>query len=224
MVVAMHMSDGLVNAPTSLAFGLLAALVLAVAVRKARTELDDRTAPMAGLVTAFAFAVQMINFPILPGASGHLLGGALVAILVGPWVGSLCIAIVLLVQGLLFADGGLTALGLNITNMAVVGVFTGYLVARSVRGLARRGRGGLVAVAFIAAFANTVVAALAFVVEYAIGGSGGAALGTVFALMVGLHALIGVGEGLITAATVGAVASARPDLVHLLRQPARSAS
>ena len=221
MTVAMHMSDGLVNAPTSLAFGLLAVLVLAVAASRARADLDDRTAPMAGLVTAFVFAVQMINFPILPGASGHLLGGALVAILVGPWVGSLCIAIVLVVQSILFADGGLTALGLNVTNMAVVGVFTGYLVARALRGLARRSRGGLVAVAFVAAFANTVVASLAFVVEYAVGGAGGAGLGTVFALMVGLHALIGIGEGLITAATVGAVAGTRPDLIYLLRQPAR---
>jgi len=221
MTVAMHMSDGLVNAPTSLAFGLLAVLVLAVAVSRARADLDDRTAPMAGLVTAFVFAVQMINFPILPGASGHLLGGALVAILVGPWVGSLCIAIVLVVQSILFADGGLTALGLNVTNMAIVGVFTGYLVARALRGLARRSRGGLVAVAFVAAFANTVVASLAFVVEYAVGGAGGAGLGTVFALMVGLHALIGIGEGLITAATVGAVAGTRPDLIYLLRQPAR---
>ena len=102
--VAMHMSDGLVNAPTAAAFGLVAAIGLAVAAARARAELDERTAPMAGLVTAFVFAVQMINFPILPGASGHLLGGALVAILVGPWVGSLCIAIVLVVQALLFAD------------------------------------------------------------------------------------------------------------------------
>ena len=183
MVVAMHMSDGLVNAPTSLAFGLFAVLVLAVAVSRARADLDDRTAPMAGLVTAFVFAVQMINFPILPGASGHLLGGALVAILVGPWVGTLCIAIVLLVQGVLFADGGLTALGMNITNMAIVGVFTGYLVARSLRRVRAAAAGrGLLAVAFIAAFVNTVVASLAFVLEYAIGGAGGASLGTVFAL------------------------------------------
>ena len=221
LTVAMHMSDGLVNAPTAAVFGLVAAIGLAIAASRARADLDERTAPMAGLVTAFVFAVQMINFPILPGASGHLLGGALVAILVGPWVGSLCIAIVLLVQGILFADGGLTALGLNITNMAIVGVFTGYLVARSLRGLARRSRGGLVAVAFIAAFLNTVVASLAFVVEYAIGGAGGAALGTVVALMVGLHAVIGIGEGLITAATVGAVAGTRPDLIYLLRQSVR---
>ena len=223
MVTAMHMSDGLVNAPTALGFGVFAVLVLALAVSRARADLDERTAPMAGLVTAFVFAVQMINFPILPGASGHLLGGALVAILVGPWVGTLCIAIVLVVQSLLFADGGITALGTNITNMAIVGVFTGYLVAWSLRRFARRSRGGLVAAAFVAAFVNTVVASLAFVLEYAIGGAGGATLGTVFVLMVGLHALIGIGEGLITAATVGAVASTRPDLVYLLREPARTA-
>lgn len=217
LTVAMHMSDGLVNAPTAAAFGLVAVLGLAIAASRARADLDERTAPMAGLVTAFVFAVQMINFPILPGASGHLLGGALVAILVGPWVGSLCIAIVLVVQALLFADGGLTALGTNITNMALVGVFTGYGVAYALRRVAARSRRGLVATAFVAALVNTVVAALAFVVEYAIGGSGGAALGTVFGLMVGLHVLVGVGEGIITAATVAAVAATRPDLVYLLR-------
>jgi cobalt/nickel transport system permease protein len=217
IVLAMHMSDGLVNGPTAAIFGLVAVIGLTVAVIRARADLDDRTAPMAGLVTAFVFAVQMINFPILPGASGHLLGGALVAILVGPWVGSLCIAIVLAVQALLFADGGLTALGTNIVNMALVGVFAGYAVAVALRPLARRGRGGLVATAFVAALVNTVVAALAFVLEYAIGGAGGASVGTVFPLMVGLHVLIGIGEGVITAATVGAVASVRPDLIHLLR-------
>jgi cobalt/nickel transport system permease protein len=220
--VAMHMSDGLVSAPTALVFGLVAALALAVAANRARVDLDERTAPMAGLVTAFVFAVQMINFPILPGASGHLLGGALVAILVGPWVGVLCIAIVLVVQALLFADGGLTALGTNITNMAVVGVFVGYGVAVALRGFARRSRAGLLATAFVAAFVNTVAAALAFVLEYAVGGAGGASLGTVLALMVGLHALIGIGEGVITAATVGAVAAVRPDLVHLLRRRDRA--
>lgn len=215
--VAMHMSDGLVNGGTSLLFGVVALVALAVAVHRARADLDDRTAPMAGLVTAFVFAVQMINFPILPGASGHLLGGALVAILVGPWVGMICIAIVLVVQCLLFADGGLTALGMNITNMAVLGVFTGFLVALAMRRLAARSRGGLVATAFLAAFANTVVASLGFVGEYAIGGAGGASLPTVLVLMVSLHALIGIGEGVITAATVGAVAAIRPDLVYLLR-------
>ncbi|GAA1831555.1 energy-coupling factor ABC transporter permease [Pseudonocardia ailaonensis] len=214
---AMHMSDGLVNAPTSLVFGAIAIAGLAVCLVRARADLDERTAPMAGLVTAFVFAVQMVNFPILPGASGHLLGGALVAILVGPWVGAVCLAIVLAVQALLFADGGLTALGTNITNMALIGVFAGYGVAVALRAVARRSRGGLVATAFVAAFVNTVVASLGFVLEYAVGGSGGASLGAVFGLMVGLHALIGIGEGVITAATVGAVAAVRPDLVYLLR-------
>ena len=217
LTVAMHMSDGLVNAPTAAVFGLVAAIGLAIAASRARADLDERTAPMAGLVTAFVFAVQMINFPILPGASGHLLGGALVAILVGPWVGSLCIAIVLVVQALLFADGGLTALGTNITNMALVGTFTGYVVAYALRRFAARSRTGLLVTSFVAALINTVVASLAFVLEYAIGGAGGAGLGTVFSLMVGLHVLVGIGEGIITAATVGAVAAVRPDLVYLLR-------
>ncbi len=212
----MHMSDGIVNAPTSLLFGVVAVLGLAFCVTRARRDLDDRTAPLAGLVAAFVFAVQMLNFPILPGVSGHLLGGALVAILVGPYVGALCVSIVLILQSLLFADGGLSALGTNITNMALIGTFVGYGVAVAMRGLARRSRGGLIATAFVAAFVNTVVASLGFVLEYAIGGQG-LALGTVFGLMVGLHALIGIGEGIITALTVGAVASVRPDLIYLLR-------
>ena len=215
-IVAMHMSDGIVNAPTSLLFGVIALAGLALCTVRARRDLDDRTAPLAGLVAAFVFAVQMLNFPILPGVSGHLLGGALVAILVGPWVGALCVSVVLLVQGLLFADGGLSALGTNITNMALLGTFVGFGVAVALRPLARRGRAGLVATAFVAAFVNTVVASLGFVLEYAIGGQG-LAFGTVLGLMVGLHALIGIGEGIITALTVGAVASVRPDLVYLLR-------
>jgi len=220
-LVAMHMSDGIVNAPTSVVFGLVAVLGLAVCVARARGDLDDRTAPMAGLVAAFVFAVQMLNFPILPGVSGHLLGGALCAILVGPYVGAICVSIVLLLQALLFADGGLSALGTNITNMALIGTFVGYGVALALRGLATRSRAGLIATAFVAAFVNTVVASLGFVLEYAIGGQG-LAIGTVFGLMVGFHALIGLGEGIITALTVGAVAAVRPDLVYLTRSAAPS--
>ena len=212
----MHMSDGIVNAPTALLFGLVAVAGLAVCAAKARGDLDDRTAPLAGLVAAFVFAVQMLNFPVLPGVSGHLLGGALVAILVGPWVGALCVSIVLALQALLFADGGLSALGTNITNMALLGTFVGFGVAVAMRRVAVRGRGGLLVTAFVAAWVNTVVAAMGFVLEYAIGGQG-LALGTVLGLMSGLHALIGIGEGIITALTVGAVAAVRPDLVFLLR-------
>ena len=213
----MHMSDGLLNAPVSIAFLVVAAVGVGFALVKARADLDDRTAPMAGLVATFIFAVQMINFPILPGASGHLLGGALAAILVGPWVGALCVTIVLVVQALLFADGGLTALGANVTNMALIGTATGFVVAVALRKFAEKGKGGLAAVAFVSAFVNTVVAATGFVVEYAIGGAGGVEIGKVALLMWGLHALIGIGEGLITAVTVTSVASIRPDLVHLLK-------
>ena len=216
-VVAMHMSDGLLDVPAVAIFWLVAAAGLGFCSVRARRDLDDRTAPMAGLVTAFVFAVQMINFPVLPGASGHLLGGALVAILVGPYVGALCVAIVLVVQALLFADGGLTTLGANITNMALISTFVGYGVVLALRGFARRGRGGLVATAFVAAFLGTVAASLGFVLEYAVGGAAGLSLGTVFLLMVGFHALIGIGEGVITAATVGAISAIRPDLVYGLR-------
>ena len=112
----MHVPDGFLDAPTSVATGVVAAAGVAVALRGARKELDDRTAPMAGLVAAIIFAAQMINFPVGAGTSGHLLGGALAAVLVGPWTGALCLAVVLLVQGLFFADGGITALGTNITR------------------------------------------------------------------------------------------------------------
>src|ERR1043165_7664206 len=117
-IEAMHIANGIVNGTVSAIFAVFAALALAFCVWRARADLDDRLAPMAGLVAAFIFAVQMLNFQVLPGVSGHLLGGALAAVLVGPWVGALCVAPVLIVQCLLFADGGLTALGLNVFNMA----------------------------------------------------------------------------------------------------------
>jgi cobalt/nickel transport system permease protein len=218
----MHMSDGIVNAPTSVVFLVIAVIAIGICAVKARNELDERTVPLAGLVAAFIFAVQMVNFPILPGVSGHLLGGALAAILVGPYTGGLCIAIVLIVQALLFADGGITALGTNITNMAVVGVAAGYATAVALFAIARRRSPGVPAaglgvISFVAALIGTVCAAMAFVVEYAIGGAGVTSLPTVAAYMFGTHALIGVGEGLITAVTVMAVARSRPDLVYLWR-------
>lgn len=221
--VAMHMSDGIVDAPTSLIFGVIAVAAVGLSAVKARNELDERTVPLAGLVAAFIFAVQMINFPILPGVSGHLLGGALAAILVGPYTGALCIAIVLVVQSLLFADGGVTALGTNIVNMAVIGVAAGYATAVVLYSIIRRRTPdvpavGLGGIAFVAALVGTVCAAMGFVLEYAIGGAATTSLGAVAGYMFGTHVLIGVGEGLITAVTVVAVARARPDLVYLLRR------
>ncbi len=220
--VAMHMSDGIVNAPASVVFGLIAVVAVGFCAVRARSELDERTVPLAGLVAAFVFAVQMVNFPILPGVSGHLLGGALAAILVGPYTGALCIAIVLVVQSLLFADGGVTALGTNITNMAVIGVAAGYGTAVLLYSVVRRRRAdvpiaGIGVIAFIAAVIGTVCAAMGFVIEYAIGGAALTSMTTVAGYMFGTHVLIGVGEGLITAATVMAVARSRPDLVYLLR-------
>lgn len=219
--VAMHMSDGIVNAPVSLLFGVFALLAVAFCAVKARAELDERAVPLAGLVAAFIFAVQMVNFPILPGVSGHLLGGALAAILVGPYTGALCLAIVLIVQSLLFADGGVTALGTNITNMAVIGVAAGYGTAALLYAAARRRTAGSArsvgVIAFVAALVGTVCAAGGFVVEYTLGGAGGVSVGAVAGYLLGTHVLIGIGEGLITAVTVMAVVRARPDLVYLLR-------
>src|SRR6478752_7438937 len=137
----MHVPDGFLDAPTSAVTGVVAVAAVGVALVKARNELDDRTAPMAGLVAAFIFAVQMLNFPVAAGTSGHLLGGALAAILVGPYTAVLCVAVVLLVQGFFFADGGLTALGVNITIMGIVTVLVGWGVFRLVARLAK-GKGG----------------------------------------------------------------------------------
>src|SRR6188768_613944 len=126
--VAMHIANGIINGTVSAAFAAVAVVALAICISRGRNELDDRLVPMAGLVAAFIFAVQMLNFQILPGVSGHLLGGTLAAILVGPYLGAICVSIVLVVQALIFSDGGVTALGLNITNMALLGTAAGYLL------------------------------------------------------------------------------------------------
>ena len=210
----MHIPDGFINAPTSLAAGAVAAGGVGVSLRRAAQTLQERQAPLAGLVAAYIFAVQMLNFPVAAGTSGHLLGGVLAAVLVGPWAGCICVAVVLVVQSLLFADGGLTALGLNITNMAIVGVFGGWAVFLLLRRVLPATKPSVVVSAGIAAGISVVLASSAFVLEYAIGGSGGAPVGTVFAAMVGVHTLIGIGEGIITALTVGVVLGVRPDLVY----------
>jgi cobalt/nickel transport system permease protein len=209
-----HIPDGFINAPTSLAAGAVAAGGVGVSLRRAAETLQEKQAPLAGLVAAYIFAVQMLNFPVAAGTSGHLLGGALAAILVGPWAGALCVSVVLLVQGLLFADGGLSALGLNIVNMALVTAWGGYAVFLLLRRALPATKTSVTVSAGVAAGISVVLASLAFVVEYAIGGNGGASVGTVFAAMVGVHTLIGIGEGIITALTVGVVLGVRPDLVY----------
>ncbi|MEU9186643.1 energy-coupling factor ABC transporter permease [Streptomyces sp. NPDC048484] len=210
----MHVPDGFINAPVSVAAGVVAASAVAVSLRGARRELDERTAPLAGLVAAFIFAVQMLNFPVAAGTSGHLLGGALAAILVGPFTGVLCVSVVLLMQGILFADGGLTALGVNITVMAVVTTVVAYAVFRGLVKLLPRKRRSITVSAFVAAVISVPAAATAFTLVYAIGGTTDVPIGQVFTAMVGVHVLIGIGEAAITALTVGAVIAVRPDLVY----------
>ncbi|MEV4681547.1 energy-coupling factor ABC transporter permease [Streptomyces kurssanovii] len=219
----MHVPDGFINTPVSVAAGVVAAGAVAVSLRGARRELGgspaelpgaDRTAPLAGLVAAFVFAVQMLNFPVAAGTSGHLLGGALAAILVGPFTGVLCIAVVLLMQGILFADGGLTALGVNITVMGVVTVLVAYGLFRGLVKILPRTRRSVTAASFVAALVSVPAAAAAFTLLYEVGGLTEVPIGSVLTAMVGVHVLIGIGEAVITMLTVGAVIAVRPDLVY----------
>jgi cobalt/nickel transport system permease protein len=209
----MHIPDGFIDGTTSAGAGVVAAGGLGAALRRAGQVLDERRVPLAGLVAAFVFAVQMLNFPVASGTSGHLLGGALAAVLVGPSVGAVCVSVVLLVQALLFADGGLSALGLNVLNMALVTSFAAYLLFVGLRRVLPSRPGSVVVASGVAAGLSVVVASVAFTIEYALGGTGGASLATVASAMVGVHALIGIGEGVITALVVSAVLSTRPDLV-----------
>jgi cobalt/nickel transport system permease protein len=218
----MHVPDGFLNAPTSVATGAVAAAGVAVALRRARNELDERTAPLAGLTAAFIFAAQMINFPVGIGTSGHLMGGALAAVLVGPWTGLLCISVVLLIQALIFADGGLTALGTNITLIGVVTVAVGWAVAKLVLAVLPRRPASVVPAAVAGALVSVPAAALVFVLLFAVGGEASLPFGPLLGTMLGWHVLIGIGEAVITGLTVSAVIAVRPDLVYAARglQPA----
>ncbi len=209
----MHVPDGFLDAQTSIGTGVLAAGVVAVSLRKARGELDDRTAPVAGLVAVFIFAGQMLNFPVGAGTSGHLLGGALAAVLVGPWVATLCLTVVLIVQALLFADGGLTALGTNVTLMGIVGVWVAWGILRLGRLLLPKRLSSVPLAAAFGGFLSVPAAALAFVGLYAVGGAAPIPLGSLAATMGAWHVVIGLGEALITALVVGSLVSTRPDLV-----------
>lgn len=210
----MHVPDGFLDAPTSVATGAIAVAAVGISLAKARHELDDKTAPMAGLVAAFIFAVQMLNFPVGAGTSGHLMGGALAAVLVGPWTAMLCLSVVLVVQSLLFADGGITALGTNITLMGLSTVAVGWLSFKLLQAVLPK-RLSLVPVqAGIAAFISVPVAAAVFVLLYAVGGTADISFDALMTTMLGVHALIGLGEGAITFLAVGAIIAVRPDLVY----------
>jgi cobalt/nickel transport system permease protein len=209
----MHIPDGFINGVTSAGAAVVAAGGLGASLRAGARTLRDKQIPMAGLTAAFIFALQMLNFPVAAGTSGHLLGGALAAILLGPSLGVTAVAVVVIVQALLFADGGVSAVGLNVLNMALVTVVVAWPVFRAlVKVLPKKVPMALVAT-MVAAWASVVASSIGFTIQYAIGGNGGVDVGTVFGAMVGVHALIGIGEGLISAAVVGAVLAVRPDLI-----------
>lgn len=210
----MHVPDGFLNLPTSAATAVVATVGVGFAIRGARRELNERTAPLAGLVAAFVFATQMLNFPVAAGTSGHLLGGALAAILVGPWTATLCITVVLIVQAFLFADGGITALGTNITLMGLVGVWVGWGVFLLLVKVLPAKLASVPIAGAIAGFVSVPTAAAAFAVLFAIGGTVPVPATTVAWAMVSVHVLIGIGEALITAAVLSAVLAVRPDLVY----------
>lgn len=216
----MHVPDGFLDVTTSVATGVAAAAVVGVSLRRARTELAESTAaaPMAGLVSAFVFAVQMLNFPVGIGTSGHLMGGALAAVLVGPWTAIICLAVVVTLQALLFADGGVSALGTNVFLIGIVTVVVGYLVAKAVMAVLPKRAGSAVPAAAVGAFVSVPTTALVFVGLYAVGGAAQLDLGQLTTFMLLTHLAIGAGEAIITGLTVGAVVATRPDLVRLARR------
>ncbi|MBN3910938.1 MAG: PDGLE domain-containing protein [Nostoc sp. NMS1] len=208
----MHIPDGFVSVPVAGATGLASVAALFIAFERSQEAFGIRRAPILGLTTAFIFAAQMINFPVAGGTSGHLLGGTLAAIVLGsPWAGTLCIATVLIIQAVLFADGGITALGANIFNMAVVGVWVGWVLTQTLQRLLGGSKGRLPLAAGIAAGVSVVVAAIVCAIELAL--SGTAPVAIVLPAMTGVHILIGIGEGIITGGVLTYLATARPDLL-----------
>ena len=208
---ALHIPDGFVSAPVAAVGWVLAAAAIALAARRADRNLDERAAPLMGVMAAFIFAGQMVNFPVAGGTSGHLVGGALAAILLGPWAAIIVMTAVVALQALLFQDGGLAALGVNTLNMAVISALVGWGVYRGLQLL--RGVHSVVpaVAAFAAAWLSVEAAAVATTLQLA--ASATSPLAVALPAMVGVHALIGVGEGLITLGALGLVRAARPDLL-----------
>ena len=209
----MHIPDGFLNTATSVATWAVSAGGVSYAVRRVKQELDERQVPLMGVTAAFIFAAQMMNFTVIGGTSGHLLGGALAAILLGPWAGMLVLTSVLAVQALLFQDGGLLALGANVFNMAIVGVLFAWAVYAGLRRLLGNKTWATMASGFVAAWLSVMIASLVAAAELAI--SGASPWGVVVPAMGAMHALIGVGEGLITVAVLAFLRATRPDLLTL---------
>jgi cobalt/nickel transport system permease protein len=216
--VPLHIPDGFLSPAVSLICWLLAILGVGTALRRSRRALGERQVPLMGVLAAFIFAAQMLNFTVAGGTSGHLIGGALAAILLGPWAGILTMATVVSIQALLFQDGGLLVMGANILDMGIISTLVGYGVYRGMMTLSRGKRWGLLVGGFAGAWLSVVMAAVACAIQLAF--SGWSALGIVLPAMGGVHLLIGVGEGLITVGALTLVATTRSDLLEPSRMAA----
>jgi cobalt/nickel transport system permease protein len=208
----MHIPDGFLSLGVSLVCWVLAAVGVGVALWRSREALGERQVPLMGVLAAFIFAAQMLNFTVAGGTSGHLIGGALAAILLGPWAGILTMTTVVAIQALLFQDGGLLVMGANVLNMGILATLVGYGVYRGVMAVARGRRWGIFVGGFAAAWGAVVVASVACAIQLAF--SGTSPLGVALPTMAGVHVLIGIGEGLITVGALAFVAAARRDLLE----------
>ncbi len=211
----MHIPDGFLNVATVATTYAVSAGGVGNAVRVANKKLGEKQVPLMGILAAFIFAAQMLNFPIAGGTSGHVIGAALAAILLGPWAGVLIMSCVLIAQCLIFQDGGLLALGANIFNMGIVASFSGYYIYRLINSLMGSDRRGALVGGFAAAWGSVFLASIFCALELAV--SGASPIGVVLPAMAGVHALIGIGEGLITAAVLSLVLATRADLLRLQR-------
>ena len=218
----MHVPDGFINAQVSVATGVISLGTLWAYVRNAKNLVADKLIALTGMMSALIFVLQMINFPIAAGTSGHLLGGALAVIVLGPSLGIICISIVVVIQSLLFADGGLSALGVNVLNMAIITSLTGWLTITFWKKLFGDSQFTLISGSVIAGLLSVVFSSIAFVMEYAIGGTVSVPLGSVLIAMISTHLFIGLGEGIITALIISLLLRVRSDLVYANTKKNRS--
>ncbi len=208
----LHIPDGFLTPLVSLIGWVLAMVFIVLAIRRTRSQLGERQIPMMGILAAFIFAAQAINFPVAGGSSGHLVGGALAAVVMGPWTATLIMTAVIAVQGLVFQDGGLLVMGWNILNMGVFSAFTGYAAYQLLLRASGNSRGGRLAGVFAAGWISVEVGAVATALELSLSGTAPAALA--LPAMAVVHALIGVGEGLISLSAVSFILTARPELLE----------
>jgi len=206
----MHIPDGFIDLKTAVSTAVVSAGGLAAAIYKVKSYFKAKVIALMGIISALIFALQMINFPILGGTSGHLLGGALAAIVLGPHAGAIIIAVVLIVQAFIFMDGGVIALGANIFNMAIIGVYGSYLIYWLIGKISKKRTIFLISVA-VASWLSVVIASFFAALELGI--SGTYAMGITLKAMVGVHSIIGIGEAVITVAIIAFINKIRPDLI-----------